>query len=63
MKRYYLLGGSACDIYSDYGIEALKAEALKTDITSFGDVICNFWFCISHFLLALSYQLLLYLIL
>lgn len=40
MKRYYLLGGSACEIYSDHGIETLKAEALKTDITSFGDVIC-----------------------
>ena len=40
MKRYYLLGGSACDIYSDHGIETLKSEALKTDITSFGDVIC-----------------------
>jgi hypothetical protein len=40
MKKYYLFGGNSCDIFTDSGIEVLKAEALKTDITSFGDVIC-----------------------
>lgn len=39
MKTYFLLGYQACSVYHT-NIDKLKEEAIKNDITSFGDVIC-----------------------
>ena len=39
MKTYFLFGEFACKEF-EISIENLKDQALKSDITSFGDVIC-----------------------
>ena len=39
MKTYFLFGEFACKEF-EISMENLKKQAIKSDITSFGDVIC-----------------------
>lgn len=39
-KRYYLFGADCCYAYDNFGIEKVKEQASKTDVTAYGDVIC-----------------------